>query len=68
MDTNREELQIKVVFSSLWQGLLIILLIIIVIIIIIIIIIIITIIIIVYLTLVKIHRSQTVQLGLFAPN
>ena len=65
MDTNREELQIKVVFSSLWQGLLIIL---IIIVIIIIIIIIITIIIIVYLTLVKIHRNQTVQLGLFAPN
>ena len=63
MDTNREELQIKVVFSSLWQGLLIIL-----IIIVIIIIIIIAIIIIVYLTLVKIHRNQTVQLGLFAPN
>ena len=51
MDTNREELQIKVVFSSLWQGLLIILIIIVIIIIIIIIIII------VYLTLVKIHRS-----------
>ena len=50
MDTNREELQIKVVFSSLWQGLLIILLLIIIIVIIIITII-------VYLTLVKIHRS-----------
>ena len=51
MDTNREELQFKVVFSSLCQGLLIILLIIIVIIIIIIVIII------VYLTSVKLHTS-----------
>ena len=53
MDTNREELQIKVVFSSLWQGLLIILIIIVIIIIAIIIIIII----IAYLTSVKIHIS-----------
>ena len=59
MDTNREEIQIKVVFSSLWQGLLIILVIIIIIIITIIIIIIIIFffIIIVYLTSVKIHVS-----------
>ena len=50
MDTNQEEIQIKVVFSSLWQDLLIIL-------VIIVIIIIIFIIIIVYLTSVKIHIS-----------
>ena len=49
MDTNQEEIQIKVVFSSLWQDLLIIL--------VIIVIIIIFIIIIVYLTSVKIHIS-----------
>ena len=53
MDTNQEEIQIKVVFSSLWQDLLIVL----VNIIVIIVIIIIFIIIIVYLTSVKIHIS-----------
>ena len=64
MDTNREELQIKVVFSSLWQGLLIILIIIVIIIIIMIIIVVVIIIIIIELTHSKTIQEITVEIEL----